>query len=120
MTGPLLEKARALVAAVDGIRHGVHDCGGHVEVSVSPAEWYAVDRASVELEEALEAEIVSPIPMRLLCPACGALHVDEGEFASKPHHTHACQECGNVWRPAIVPTVGVRFLSGFRNPLGSP
>lgn len=54
----------------------------------------------------------APIPMRLVCPACKALHEDEGD---KPHHTHACQACGNVWRPAIVATVGVRFLPGFKN-----
>jgi len=58
----------------------------------------------------------SPIPMRLLCPECGRLHIDEGEFATKPHHTHACQHCGAVWRPAIVATVGVQFLPGFKNP----
>lgn len=56
-----------------------------------------------------------PIPMRLTCPNCGALHIDEGEFATKPHHTHSCQECGLTWRPAVVPTVGVRFLPGFKN-----
>lgn len=57
----------------------------------------------------------APIPMRLNCPSCGDLHIDDGEFATKPHHTHACQSCGNVWRPAIVATVGVRFLPGFKN-----
>lgn len=56
-----------------------------------------------------------PIPMRLRCPACNAIHVDEGEFATKPHHTHACQACGEVWRPAVVSTVGVQFLPGFQN-----
>ena len=56
-----------------------------------------------------------PIPMRLPCPSCGALHIDEGEFATKPHHTHACQSCGMVWRPAVVATVGVQFLPGYRN-----
>lgn len=56
-----------------------------------------------------------PIPMRLSCPECNAIHIDEGEFATKPHHTHACQSCGMVWRPAVVPTVGVRFLPGFKN-----
>ena len=56
-----------------------------------------------------------PIPMRLCCESCGELHLDEGEFATKPHHTHACQHCGHVWRPAVVPTVGVRFLPGFKN-----
>jgi hypothetical protein len=58
---------------------------------------------------------MDPIPMRLHCGDCGNLHIDEGDFATKPHHTHACQHCGNVWRPAIVATVGVRFLPGFRN-----
>lgn len=56
-----------------------------------------------------------PMPIRLHCPACGELHIDEGEFADKVHHTHACQSCGEVWRPAVEPTVGVRFLPGFKN-----
>lgn len=59
--------------------------------------------------------MTDPIPMRLTCPECGELHIDAGEFAVRPHHTHACQSCGMVWRPAVVPTVGVRFLPGFRN-----
>lgn len=63
----------------------------------------------------LEPVKVEPIPMRLFCTRCGELHVDEGEFATKVHHTHACQTCGEVWRPAVVPTVGVRFLPGFKN-----
>lgn len=56
-----------------------------------------------------------PIPMRLHCAFCGKLHIDEGEYATKPHHTHCCQFCGGVWRPAIVNTVGVQFLPGFKN-----
>jgi hypothetical protein len=61
--------------------------------------------------------IPTPIPMLLVCPdpRCGARHVDEGEFETKPHHTHACQCCGMVWRPALVPTIGVQFLPGFKN-----
>jgi predicted RNA-binding Zn-ribbon protein involved in translation (DUF1610 family) len=54
------------------------------------------------------------IPMRLNCPECGELHIDEGAFATKPHHTHACQACGMVWRPAVRNTVGVRFLPGYK------
>jgi len=57
----------------------------------------------------------APIPMLLWCPQCRARHIDVGEFATKPHHTHACQSCGMVWRPALVPTVGVQFLPGFKN-----
>lgn len=56
-----------------------------------------------------------PVPMLLWCPQCSARHYDEGEFETKVHHTHACQTCGHVWRPALVATVGVRFLPGFRN-----
>lgn len=67
------------------------------------------------------------IPMRITCPGtvldhkdgslkiCGVLHIDEGVFATKLHHTHSCQACGHTWRPAVAYTVGVRFLPGFRN-----
>jgi len=61
------------------------------------------------------AGVQEPIPMRLRCETCHELHIDEGEFATKRHHTHACQFCGAVWRPAIVCTVGVQFLPGFKN-----
>lgn len=54
------------------------------------------------------------IPMILFCPN-GHRHIDEQRFADKPHHTHACQECGIVWRPAKVNTHGVRFLPGYAN-----
>lgn len=57
----------------------------------------------------------APIPMLLWCPACGERHVDRGLFATRSHHTHACQSCGHVWRPAIVKTVGVQFLPGFKD-----
>jgi len=56
-----------------------------------------------------------PIPMRLLCERCGELHIDVDEFATKLHHTHSCQHCGLTWRPAVICTVGVQFLPGFRN-----
>lgn len=56
------------------------------------------------------------VPIILNCPGCGERHIDEGEFAEKPHHTHACQGCGLVWRPAKINTHGVRFLPGYKNP----
>jgi predicted RNA-binding Zn-ribbon protein involved in translation (DUF1610 family) len=55
------------------------------------------------------------IPMILTCPSCGERHIDEAEFATVAHHTHACQHCGMVWRPAKVNTHGVRFLPGYTN-----
>lgn len=55
------------------------------------------------------------IPMILFCPMCGERHIDEGEFSEVAHHTHACQGCGFVWRPAKVNTHGVQFLPGYKN-----
>lgn len=67
------------------------------------------------------------VPMVLYCPA-GHQHIDEGEWATKPHKTHECQKvipcncsalyhgecvktiCGQQWRPADFPTVGVAAL----------
>jgi rubredoxin len=60
-------------------------------------------------------ELQEPVPMLLWCPDCQSRHIDEGKFAAQPHHTHACQSCGHVWRPAVVDTVGVRYLPGFKN-----
>lgn len=57
----------------------------------------------------------APIPMLLWCPACHARHVDKGRFATKPHRDHSCQACGLTWRPALVPTVGVQFLPGYKD-----
>ncbi len=56
-----------------------------------------------------------PIPMLLWCPACGERHYDLGHWKTTPHHTHACQNCGMIWRPALVNTVGVVFLPGCKN-----
>lgn len=59
----------------------------------------------------------TPIPMQLWCPLCHTRHIDEGEFATKPHKEHACQNplCCLVWKPAQVPTVGVYDLPGYLN-----
>jgi rubredoxin len=71
--------------------------------------------AALILRAADELKSNIPVPMILTCPVCGERHIDVGEFATKLHHTHACQFCGLVWRPALVPTFGVRFLPGFKN-----
>lgn len=80
-------------------------------------------KAIDQLFTAAHPATAAPIPMLLHCPMCHARHIDEGEFATKAHHTHACQgfvveegkrfRCGHVWRPAIVATVGVEALPGF-------
>jgi predicted RNA-binding Zn-ribbon protein involved in translation (DUF1610 family) len=83
--------------------------------SVADDPVWTYERVAKIARSAIDA-LTRPVPMRLTCPECGELHVDEGEFATKPHHTHACQHCGAVWRPAIIETVGVRFLPGFKSP----
>lgn len=77
--------------------------------------WTTEQTAIHYLREHLRCSPRAPVPMILTCPSCGERHIDEGEFATKVHHTHACQHCGLPWRPALVPTVGVQFLPGFKN-----
>lgn len=62
-----------------------------------------------------------PIPMVLLCPTCGAQHIDRPDtpedgadwnapeiaWTNPPHRSHLCHECGCIWRPADVATTGV-------------
>jgi hypothetical protein len=62
----------------------------------------------------------TPIDIVLFCPNCGAQHIDEPQpergWQNPPHRSHECQFCkdlqGNafVWRPADVPTNGVREI----------
>lgn len=78
------------------------------------------DPRRLPIEYPRDPEPPAPIPMRLICEGCGELHIDEAEFATKPHHTHSCQHCGMTWRPAVVSTVGVRFLPGFKNAEPAP
>lgn len=53
-----------------------------------------------------------PLPMVLHCPLCHVQHVDEPTEAweNPPHRSHLCHNCGCVWRPADVPTVGVKAV----------
>jgi hypothetical protein len=96
------------------------------EVSDLRIELVQLRRAKEDIEKLLEVShrrvldmnakmIEPPIRMLLWCPECCTRHIDVGEFETKPHHTHACQECGMVWRPAVVATVGVRFLPGYKD-----
>lgn len=67
-----------------------------------------------------------PLPMVLHCPECGLQHVDakethglaEGEqepeepaWNNPPHRSHLCHGCGCIWRPADVPTDGVKAIT---------
>lgn len=102
---------------------GNEGCCGDGPISDALEEMTAALRKTFQALSALR----TPMPLRIHCPGlvpygkpgqmvmCGALHVDEGEFETKRHHTHSCQACGHTWRPAVEPTVGVRFLPGFQN-----
>jgi hypothetical protein len=61
------------------------------------------------------AKLTQPVPMILFFPMCLERHVDDGPSGASPHKAHACQHCGLVWTPALVPTVGVRFLPGCKD-----
>lgn len=67
------------------------------------------------LEELHQQTAAVPVPLLLNCPGCGERHFDEGVWATRPHRVHACQVCGMQWAPALVYTVGVRFLPGCKN-----
>jgi predicted RNA-binding Zn-ribbon protein involved in translation (DUF1610 family) len=43
----------------------------------------------------------------LHCPGCGVQHIDMGEWKTRLHKTHACDNCGIEWRPFNYPTRGV-------------
>lgn len=57
----------------------------------------------------------APIPMILHCPQCHVQHIDEpdertADWTNPPHRSHLCHGCGHIWRPADVPTEGVRAI----------
>jgi len=87
--------------------------GGQILVDLR--DGHQAQNSVAALERQIE-DLKAPVPMLLWCPDCGERHIDKGAFATKPHHTHACQHCGHCWRPAVVPTVGVQYLPGFKDP----
>lgn len=97
----------------------VHGPGVTKVIALGEPEKAAIAEAlniaySFGLQEGQAQRSTEPIPMLLWCPECGARHIDVALY-DKPHHTHACQDCGMCWRPAVVPTVGVSFLPGFKD-----
>ena len=43
----------------------------------------------------------------LFCPRCKKQHVDEGVWATKPHHVHLCGYCEFKWYPHVFGVAGV-------------
>ena len=95
-------------SVIQALTRGVREIADIVEMEPGPVSLEMV-------KETIRGLMARPFPMYLTCPKCNARHIDEGEFATKPHATHSCQDCGLTWRPAIGPTVGVQFLPGFKN-----
>ncbi len=106
----------AAVIEIDGVKFiaGAAD-RTHAEQLAKQA-----DLAQQQLQaEAVKLDRAKPLPLLLWCPECGNRHIDV-EMATKPHATHSCQHCGLTWRPAIVPTLGVRFLPGYKDATPPP
>lgn len=53
-------------------------------------------RISLPIRERLTRPI-GPGKSRFYCPACNEQHIDEGEWATRPHHTHLCLACGKTF-----------------------
>ncbi len=99
----------SLLARIDG----VYNLVGEAAATPEMLRALLID-CHAELKR-LYVETKAPRSLRLPCERCGEIHIDEGDFATKPHHTHSCQFCGLTWRPAVFATVGVAFLPGFKN-----
>lgn len=95
---------------IDGEQAIINDLGAILDLESDSKKLTLND-----IKNALHTLLAEATPMFLTCPKCNARHIDEGEFQTRPHHTHSCQSCGLTWRPAIGPTVGVKFLPGFKN-----
>lgn len=52
----------------------------------------------------------SPVKMILFCPTCGHQHIDKKEWTTRRHRKHLCENCGGIWKPSNVYTVGVEYL----------
>lgn len=74
-------------------------------------------RRIAELEEIIRESWrgVPPIELELFCPSCKKQHLDIGEFATRVHRKHLCENtpegpgtgCGHLWVPFEYATKGV-------------
>jgi len=95
----------------------VRDATGHA-VLVTDPDTELPDEIAGELARAIVAIVNTaggvPIDLVLFCPACGTQHVDgpapDKGWTNPSHRSHLCHACGHVWRPADVPTNGVRAV----------
>jgi hypothetical protein len=86
---------------------------------------------AVELYNETLRRSQQPVDLLLFCPKCQKQHVDEAKpdvcetcgqsesqcpcdaftaWLNPPHKSHRCTSCNYVWRPADVPTNGVKEI----------
>ncbi|MDP3271115.1 MAG: hypothetical protein Q8M49_04575, partial [Limnobacter sp.] len=61
----------------------------------------------------LQERASTPLDVVLHCPACKLQHIDGYEdsgWTNKPHRTHKCHGCGELWTAADTNTNGVRAV----------
>jgi len=103
-----------LVEALEGLCAGEMDASGTALILGEDA-WTKLSNGTHALARyraSAEGE-AAPIDMVLYCPQCGAQHIDRPtkDWDNPPHRSHLCHACGCVWRPADVPTTGVRAVN---------
>lgn len=63
---------------------------------------YIVGHSRISLPfRLLLARPAGPSRAVFFCPKCAAKHIDLGEWATRPHHTHLCQKCGHTFDVVI-------------------
>lgn len=116
-TSKLLTRSSILTRVRGVWRHFVHSERGYIhDVTDGMFKLYLKGREH-------KVNSLKPIDMILYCPVCGLQHVDEPErslgpgnseridWTNPPHRSHLCHGCGFVWRPADVPTNGVKAIT---------
>jgi hypothetical protein len=103
---PLGDVLRRLVHDVEHLLQD-HSCD-HLGWELSDHARTAATAILVAVDGAAAA--TPPIDMVLHCPRCSAQHIDAptGDWTNPPHRSHLCSACKLIWRPADVPTNGVR------------
>lgn len=92
-------------AALTRARNALNDAYNQLQQHDQQAAMATLDTAYRLAFDALAAsdDPVPPLSERepkrrtLFCPHCGTRHIDEGEWATRLHHVHQCQDCGHEW-----------------------
>jgi len=85
-------------------------------------QWRAWKAGAAWARSQAPAVGAEPIDMVLHCPKCGMQHIDRRDeplsadwddaeaWTNPPHRSHLCHGCRHIWRPADVPTNGVKAI----------